>query len=507
MQYFVRKKKIIHVRHLLLLLHLIVTTWLVILIFVDNNGFDTSFMVLPAVFVYCVTLALQILKLKKIQDFLTPLGIVSSFFYLVFYIKFLILHCNKSFYFPSWIYIDSPLYFASHEWGDAFVFFVCAYLLFILFYKLSMGHCSSRFIAERSVQAGGGASKRVLMKFSRQFIILGFMILAFRYIATQFLGLGQSVGSETNLLNVPYLGGIIQLFTLWGGRLVLATAFALSLATNSRNIIYTAAALNIFYGIISMISTGSKAELLVPVLIISTILFFNKDRANRFVKKTILYGAFILFVVGVLLYPAMHNYRYVKKEISAIEYLLANSENMNVYVGLSQIVARLTGLEGFANILSYNNRLGRLPQLSLNYQPYVVYQLFGISKHVKIGIGVGIIGGAYLIGGLYGLFLFSCMFGIVCGKLYYFQRKSNVLWSAKISFVVVSYLILLNMLLFSGNLLFDFKQIFVFVITFYFIKRLLNVKFEKVHQGYRNGYNQAKFTHWEISPDDSVRRG
>lgn len=386
-------------------------------------------------------------------------GIAMSFTYVAYFVKVVIYLISPEFFFPDFISSGSPLGQAtSHEWCTALGLFFMGTVGMVLGaylagnWGLGRGHA----VAAEWSPMQSQRQRRIVT----QFLLMGAAMVVFRWFATAILGLGASYSESEMILGFAGVAGTIQLFTLWGGRLIVATACGAALATGRWSVLGMAFLELLLFGGLSTIYTGSKSEVLLPLVIVAIVTVRLRSEINRKVYRVLMLGAAAGLLVVVSVYPAFHEYRYLRFDMTIDSYLAEYREQMRIEQGLQQVTRRLTGMEGLVMVTTYLAHGYPAPPLGLNYGDFFTYEVWGIPSQMGIGLEMGFLGGILAIGGPFGLLAASVFLGFAFRIMDHMLERFSSNSAARQALHATLAVWLLVFLLFSGNLLANVKELF-----------------------------------------------
>jgi hypothetical protein len=381
----------------LVAIHLLSSTALLYCATCELWGNDSAAPFIGGLVLYGAVILMLLLSITDLSVLSCPAGVFFGFSYFAYYIKSVVYLYGGEMFFKNWITIQSPLGNATQaEWGTASLAFGAGTILIATGYWLST-HCMRQgraVVIPVQCSAERNAKRKVHL-----LLWTGLALTFLRVIVTAFLGYGASFGgSETNL-GVPGLGGFLQFFTMWGGRTAIAGAFAYALTARMPWAMACAAIEALCLGGLATISTGSKSELLLPLVILALTAFFLRRAVSS--RVLTLWAAMIgiSLLTVMYAYPAFHNYRYVRNEVGILDYLVNSSSEMGFYAGGEDILRRLNGLEYLTLVVTHFKQGGGAAPLAFDYQPFILEELFGISASIQLGLGIGCFGGLLMIGG------------------------------------------------------------------------------------------------------------
>lgn len=431
---------------------------------------ETKEVLAGLVTLYSLFMFIAISRLRTASDWISPVGLILGFGYVSFYVKICIYAQNEAFFFPYWMEEGAPFAEAKGEWLRAFALFLCAQVLFFTGFCFSSGaRGARRGVSRRPVS--DKAPRRGRYNTCVKLLALGAVAIALRIVVTAVLGLGHSAGEKPHQIGeIPLLAGALQLGSLWGARVVLAAALAFALTSRKRLPVLLAVAETLAFGIASALTTGHRSELLIPVAIMAAIVLLLRKAASPGTVKGFAAVGILAVAAIMVVYPITHEYRYVMSDVNVAEYVA--EQDISAEAGFSegglQVLRRLHGIEGLVNVLSHENQGGEMPPLSLlfetkTYDWFFTHDLMGVPDHAQIGLGVGLWGGLYLIGGV------SCVLASAIA-LGWFSGMSGMSLGANddelmAATVAVLMMFGIHVLLFSGNVALYLKQLLVVVVS------------------------------------------
>lgn len=412
-------------------------------------------------------------KLAYWTNAILPIGLFYVFGFFSYFIKYLINIVDKSAFFPDWVTINSPMYYApSSSWDLAFLLYILSNICFFIGALIAKEFCATTPKESAVISIDNAEIKRRLLFL----LTLGFIIVIARYVVVYELEIGLSYGGRDAMVaGLPFLAGILQFSTLWGAYLVIGSAFALSLTYNSRQFAILVYVETLCFGITSMIGSGSKSELIRLLCIFMIILIYQKHISEKKMLKFSLYIIATISFAILIFYPLLHDYRYLIGKTTFFDYYSEQQaiRGVNLKDGLLQIILRLSGIEYLVAIIEFGQSGGIFPPISLDYSKFFTYEVMNVPYSSIMGISMSFWGGLYLIGKEMLLLGGSVLFGF--GTQRFFPRNdfSRDNYEIRASFVACINLLLVSFLLFSGNLLFDVKQLISILALFWLLNKFM----------------------------------
>ncbi|MCL4190257.1 MAG: hypothetical protein KJZ87_00825 [Thermoguttaceae bacterium] len=411
---------------------------------------------LGLILLYSAVIAVLLQRIQGLSQLFSVFGIATSFTYVAYFVKVVIYLVNPDFFFPDFISSGSPLGQATaNEWCAAFGFFLLGTMGMTLGAYLGRNWRLPASGVKDDAQ-GSLRQRRMLIPF----LALGMATVVARWFATAILGLGALYSENDVVLGFAGVAGAIQLSTLWGGRLILATACGAALVAGRWTAICIALTELLLFGCLSTLYTGSKSEILIPLLIVGIVTVHLRPRIDRQMYRFLMLAAAAGLLLIVAIYPAFHTYRYIRQEVTIQSYFSEYGAQMEVGQGLQQVTRRLTGMEGLVIATTYRALGYPSPSPSLKYGDFFTYDMWGIPTNMGIGLEIGFYGGTLAIGGPLCLLAASIVFGFACSLIGRLAERFSARVEAREALHGTLAVWMLAFLLFSGDLLAGVKELF-----------------------------------------------
>lgn len=393
-------------KEILLLLHSLVLLGTFVMSYRLVQDEATRWLFLGGQLVFGMMIYYLIVTLRDLSHLFYPSGVMVLFAYAAYFLKALVYLVDDEMFFRNWITLRSPLAHATfRDWSVAVLTAACGLaLLGAGYWVVARTRAPKRAFPPIRRASGPGNPLR-------QLLLAGAAMVLLRVFVTWVLGVGASFESSAKVFGFAGLAGFLQLFSLWGGRLVIATAFAVAATTRSAAGVMLALAEALALGALATIATGSKSEVLIPLVILALTAFMIRASVPQHLFQMSMAVVCGTLLVVVFMYPAFHDYRYVRQETSISAYLSDHLSEMGLVAGSKDILQRLSGLEYLTMVITYYELNGPPPEPQLNYQPFILGQVFGIPPSVTIGLGLGCFGGMLLVGGWSGFAPLALMLG------------------------------------------------------------------------------------------------
>lgn len=425
--------------------------------------------------VFSLCFGTLIANLHSAWDLFLPAGMVATVCYLAYYIKgllYIILSyyedLNEAARYAVWC-------MSVRDVCRAFELSAAAFLAF------TGGMAIYTFHAKRLDHRAGQKGSRLhiyrsdslyLDRIARLFLLVGVCAAIVRPVAVWTFNLGASVGSPERIAGIPLLAGFMQLETMWGGRFFLAAAFAYNVVAGRVKSVIVVLVACLAFGLLSSLYTGSKGEMVIPFVIVGVVTALLWKWLPRFVKRVGVVGLLIFGLGYVYVYAGLHNYRYVKSDVTVSAYVKENTEKFGMAEGAYQILSRLTGIDGLASVVAYERECGHRPAVVL-WRPAAAYVrvIHNFPDDQEIGLSSGIWGGLYLAGGTSLLLGGALLVGVASSFFSKALRPrmdcNNASGVLTIAFVAtLSQLVVVHMM-FCGLPAFDVKQMFCLLLSFF----------------------------------------
>ncbi|MCA9179292.1 MAG: hypothetical protein KDB14_32760 [Planctomycetales bacterium] len=437
-------------RELLLAAHVLTSIAVLLATYLQMPPSVSDWRHLQAQLLYAVITGLMITRLRTLTHLLYPSGVFMVYTYLAYFVKSAMLF-DQDLYFRNWITLNSPLAHATLEdWASAIwlaawgiVFFAAGYWAVGRFTRPSPEVPATRR------QDTGGAVLWLLAA--------GAFMVLLRVFVTRTLGMGASYQASEKLFLIPGLAGFLSLFSLWGGRIVLTAAMAMSITARSKAGVAIAFLESLAMGALSTISTGSKSELMLLFVVIAVCVFLLRRSMNRTTFLGASLATAVVVIAVVFVYPAFHYYRYVRNDVDIISYLQQSKSEMGLTRGARDVLRRLNGCGLLTLVVSYYEIGGQRPELCLNYQPFIVRDLFGVPDRAVMGIGLGPFAGMLLLGGWTLFPLLAVGAGAVMRTIEAFIHRALPGIELRVTLLANITVWLLVFMMFSGHFIFDAK--------------------------------------------------
>ncbi len=411
---------------------------------------------LGLILLYSAVIAVLLQRLHGLSQLFSVYGIATSFTYVAYFVKVVIYLVNPDFFFPDFISSGSPLGQATaNEWCAAFGFFLLGTMGMTL--GAYLGRNWRLPVGDVAVDAKG--SSRQGQKLI-PLLALGMAAVVARWFATAILGLGALYSENDVVLGFAGVAGAIQLSTLWGGRLIVATACGAALVAGRWTAVCIALTELLLFGCLSTLYTGSKSEILIPILIVGIVTVHLRPKIDRQMYRFLMLAAVAGLLLIVVIYPAFHTYRYIRQEVTIQSYFAEYGAQMEVGQGLQQVTRRLTGMEGLVIATTYRALGYPSPSPSLKYGDFFTYDMWGIPTNMGIGLEIGFYGGTLTIGGPLCLLAASIIFGFMCSLIDHLAERFSARVEAREALHGTLAVWMLAFLLFSGDLLAGVKELF-----------------------------------------------
>lgn len=428
-------------RDALLIAHLSISALAVLLTYRAIQAQSWSGTYLLGQLLYAGVCVVLILRLRSLDQLLRPSGFFVAYTYLAYFVKSVVYLFDPELYLRNWITLNSPLAHATlRDWSLAMAAAAGGLVLFCLGYWLSG---SARAARQRPPSRPSSCPLAVLLG-------CGALLVLLRVFVTWQLGVGASYDAARYVLLVPGLSGFLSLLSVWGGRMVIGAALAVAIARRSSFGVAAAAIEMLALGLLGTIATGSKSELLLAVVVVLAVSAAMRTlMPRRFWLGAAAAGVVLAGVVFV--YPAFHEYRYVRRETDVGTYLRRHRFEMGLAAGGKDVLRRLNGLEYLAMVVVYYEFNGARPPVQLNYQPFIRTRLFGVPEQIVTGLGVGPFGGLLLVGGWRLLPALCLLLGVLLRLLDNAVERTMVSRELRAAVMAVCSIAALNHLMFSGH--------------------------------------------------------
>lgn len=446
-------KTLMFYAHSVVSLGIVLTSWRLV------QGQPHSTLMLAGQLAFVGIFFYAIATLKDMSHLAYPSGLLFVFFYLAYFVKSFVYLIDPELFFRTWVTQRSPMAYATFgDWASAVTLAALATGLFGFGYML----VGALGVGRRTFPLLDARHEHGFVMWVM--LALGAAYLLLRVFVTQYLKMG-AFNSESRLLLIPGLSGFLQMTSLWGGRMVFAAAFAFAAARKSFWGIAVVAAQVTAYGCVGTAATGSKSEIMLPFIVLALVaILLRKSMPQRLLIGSLTLTT-VMVLATVVIYPAMHQYRYVRNEVDLVSYLSQHSDEIGLGAGGKDVLRRLNGLEILTMVVTYQELGGLAPEPKSNYQ-IDIRALYGLPPGIHMSVGAGVFGGLLFIGGAASLLMFGS--GLLGAGVHAIEggvdlcARSHQLRAAMLGTLAIW---IINSLNFSGNFEFVAKEAVAIVCT------------------------------------------
>ena len=306
------------------------------------------------------------------------------------------------------------------------------------------------------------------------FSIVSLVLL--RVISQEVLGIGIP-GHRSTFFSVPFITGILDLLTRPGLMAAINLYFYLSLRSNDRKGVYYSIAfmiVNIALGL----KVGYKTELVLQMVVLIYYLSVSDVYISKNVRSKIYLYSFVLFLVLILIYPLVNQYRQYRLTgydfSSSVEKTLEHREKDRDNKGaIKSIFDRFNGVGAYyaAVKLGEGSEYGLSAFFSGEVMDLIKLRLYGYDKDSAVtAFGTTQFSVMYLSGGVVGLYIGCFFIGLTLQSLFNLVRNLSHRSSLFMSSYLPLYGILgLQFINSGGNVLLYLKEFILVVAVLYFI--------------------------------------